>query len=297
LRLAVARLQGLRLPAVTAVGHRVVHGGPRLLEHCLITDEVVKTLEDSVHFAPLHIPPALELIAETQKRYPRVREFACFDTAFHETMPEAAKRLPLPGKYWDAGVRRYGFHGLSYASVVHALGADVPARMVMCHLGSGCSVTALRDGVSVDTSMGLTPTGGVVMATRTGDLDPGVMVYLLRQGVSVDELERMINHDCGMMGLSGHKDIREVEKAADSGDAHALMALEVFYRTVAKTVAGYASVLGGLDLLVFTGGIGQHSERTRAAVCSRLGFLKFAIRAMPSEEEAQIARICFGLMA
>ncbi len=296
LGLAVSRMETLGLPAVAAVGHRVVHGGPRLLEHCEITPAVIATLRASVHFAPLHIPPALELIAEAQRRYPGVREYACFDTTFHETMPEAAKRLPLPEKYWDEGVRRYGFHGLSVESVVHGLGAAVPERMVVAHLGSGCSVTALRGGRSVDTSMGLTPAGGVAMATRTGDLDPGVVVYLLRAGVGVEALETMINHECGLMGMAGHKDIREVEKAADAGDSGAQVALEVFYRTIAKTIGGYASVLGGVDLLVFTGGIGEHSGRTREAVCGKLGFLGFAVKSVGSEEEGQIARICFGLM-
>lgn len=296
LGLASEQMAGLGLPAVAAVGHRVVHGGPKLLEHCAITPEVVTTLKDSVHFAPLHIPPALELIAEAQKRYPGVPEFACFDTTFHETMPEAAKRLPLADKYWAEGVRRYGFHGLSYESVVHALGAEVPERMVIAHLGSGCSVTALLRGRSVDTSMGLTPAGGVAMATRSGDLDPGVLVYLLRQGLGVDEVETLINHEAGLKAMAGHADIREVEKAADGGDAAAALALEVFYRTIAKTVAGYASVLGGLDLLVLTGGIGQHSKRTLEAVCGRLEFLKHQVKTMPSEEERQIARICQGLM-
>ena len=296
LGLAVQRMGAMQLPAVAAVGHRVVHGGPALLEHCEITPDVVQTLRDAVEFAPLHIPPALKLIEEAQRRYPGVPEYACFDTTFHETMPEAAKRLPLPGKYWDAGVRRYGFHGLSVQSVVYGLGDAVPQRMVIAHLGSGCSVTALLQGKSVDTSMGLTPAGGVAMATRTGDLDPGVVVYLLRHGLDVDAVETLVNHECGLKGMAGHSDIREVEKAADAGDASAGVALEVFYWTVAKTVAGYASVLGGLDLLVFTGGIGQHSARTRDAVCGRLGFMSFAVKAVASEEEAQIARICRRLM-
>lgn len=296
LGLAAARMAEMKLPTPVGIGHRVVHGGPKLLEHVLISPKVLQTLRDSVHFAPLHIPAAVALIEEAQRRYPGVAEYACFDTAFHETMPEEAKMLPLPRRYWDEGARRYGFHGLSYESVVHALGDAAPERMVVAHLGSGCSVAAMRAGVSVDTSMGLTPSGGVVMATRTGDLDPGVVLYLLRQGLSAEEAESLLNHECGLQGLAGHSDLREVEKAFDGGDAVAGVALEVFYRTIAKTIAGYASVLGGLDLLVFTGGIGEHSGRTREAVCARLGFIEFAVKALASGEEVQIARHCRGLM-
>lgn len=304
LRAGLARLRGQGAGEPAAIGHRVVHGGPRLLEHQRITPEVIQTLGESVHFAPLHIPAALALIAEAGRAYPGVEQVACFDTTFHETMPEAAKRLPLPGRFWDAGVRRYGFHGLSYASVVHRLGKEVPgrviaARIIAAHLGSGCSVAAIKDGCSVDTSMGLTPTGGVISATRTGDLDPGVLLYLMRaEGMDADALEAMLNHECGLAGLAeAGSDIRDVEKAADGGDARAAVALEVFYRTVAKTVAGYASVLGGVDLLVFTGGIGEHSERTRASICAELGFLGgLAMRVLASEEELEIARVCRGVM-
>jgi acetate kinase len=293
------RMEAQGLPKPVAVGHRVVHGGPKLTEHQSITDSVLETLEEAIHFAPLHIPAALKLIEAAQRKFPGMPQYACFDTAFHTTMPEAASHLPLPVEFWKEGVRRYGFHGLSYASIVHEFGLEVPARMIVAHLGSGCSVCAIAEGKSVDTSMGLTPTGGVVMATRTGDLDPGVLLYMLRaKKMSVDELERMLNHDCGLVALGGGSgDIRDVEKAADAGDGRAKVALEVFYRTVAKTIAGYGSVLGGVDLLVFTGGIGEHSERTRKAVCGRLGFLgEVAVKAMPAEEELQIARICRGLM-
>jgi acetate kinase len=214
-------------------------------------------------------------------------------------MPEAASHLPLPQSYWDEGVRRYGFHGLSYESIVHQLQPNVPARLIVAHLGSGCSVAAIAQGKSVDTSMGLTPTGGVVMATRTGDLDPGVLLYLMRaKQMDSDALEHLLNHDCGLAGLGGgSSDIRDIEKAVDSGDPHAKLALEVFYRSVAKTVASYVSVLGGLDMLVFTGGIGEHSDRTRQAICAQLAFLgTMDVRALPSEEELQIARLCRGLM-
>ena len=278
-----------------AVAHRIVHGGPKLVEHQKITPEVLKTLEESIHFAPLHIPASLKLIEAATKAFPDLPQFACFDTVFHETMPEAAKHLPLPQKFWGEGVRRYGFHGLSYESIVHALGEDVPARLVVAHLGNGCSVTAIEQGKSVDTSMGLTPTGGVVMSTRTGDLDPGVLLYLIRaQGLGVDELEALLNRQSGLVGIAGGDgDMRELEQAADTGDKKAALALEIFYRTIAKTIAGYASVLGGVDQLIFTGGIGEHSARTRQQVNRRLTALGIpAGKPMTSQEDLQIARHC-----
>ena len=179
-RAVAAELSEMSLPALGAVGHRVVHGGPSLTEHQKITPQVLEKLEAAEHFAPLHVPVALELIRETRQLFPGVPQFACFDTAFHRTLPEAAARLPLPEKFWDAGIRKYGFHGLSCESILQALGPGRPARVIVAHLGNGASVTAIANGVSVDTSMGLTPTGGIVMGTRPGDLDPGVSLHILR---------------------------------------------------------------------------------------------------------------------
>jgi acetate kinase len=302
LRRALEVMGNLKVGTPVAVGHRVVHGGPRLREHQLITPEVKKTLAEAVHFAPLHIPAALELIDAVEKVHPKLPQFACFDTAFHWTMPESAWHYGLPVALKDEGVQRYGFHGLSYESIVYQVKDDVPKRMVVAHLGNGCSVAAIADGASVDTSMGLTPTGGVVMGTRCGDLDPGVVLYLMRvKGMGADEIETMLNHASGLKGLAGGGgDMRDIEAAAGKGDAAAVLALEIFDRTVAKTVAGYASVLGGLDALVFTGGIGEHSERMRKSVCERLGFLGLerdgVVRVLPSEEDVQIARHCRRLM-
>ncbi len=294
LQAALAKIKAIGQPV--AVGHRVVHGGPKLVEHQRITPELLQLLEDSVHFAPLHIPASLKLIRAAGEAFPDLPQFACFDTVFHQTMPEAAKHLPLPTRFWDEGVRRYGFHGLSYESIVHALGAQMPQKVVIAHLGNGCSVAAIANGKSVDTSMGLTPTGGVVMSTRAGDLDPGVLLYLLRaRGLGVDELEVLLNKECGLVGIAGEGDMRELEK---SGEDRAGLALGVFYRTIAKTVAGYASVLGGVDLLVFTGGIGEHSERTRREVSGRVRALGIPEGiAMTSEEDLQIARHCRRLLA
>jgi acetate kinase len=319
LREAVRWLGELSPGTPCAIGHRVVHGGPRLTTHQRITPEVLQELNQCIHFAPLHIPLALKLIEEAQSAYPQVPEFACFDTAFHRTIPEAAARFALPRALYDQGVRRYGFHGLSYESLVYQLGQDLPGRTVIAHLGSGASLAAVREGRSVDTSMGLTPTGGIPMATRCGDLDPGVILYLLRQqNATADSLESWLNHDSGLKALSGGKaDMRDLEAAADTGDSEAQLALEIFCTRIRKTIAAYAAVLGGLDMLVFAGGIGEHSARVRGTVCSGLEFLgialdqpgnqahaktistdasKVRIAIVPSEEDRQIARHCRALL-
>ncbi len=261
-----------------AIGHRIVHGGPHLREHQRLTPDVLATLKQAVHFAPLHDPPAIAIIEAAQKHFSHVPQFVCFDTAFHKALPEIAAHYPLPQKYWEQGVLRYGFHGLSYESIVRALGDRLPARAVVAHLGNGASLAAILSGKSVDTSMGLTPTGGIPMGTRTGDLDPGIILWLLRSGLNIDQVESLLNHDAGLKALSnGESDLRALTKSSDAGDAPAKLALDVFTRSIAKTVASYAVSLGGLDLLVFTGGIGENSVPVRKVVCSELEFLGVAI--------------------
>ncbi len=253
---------------ITAIGHRIVHGGPHLTRHQRLTPQVLQTLEDSVHFAPLHIPPALELVRHVETRFPGVPQFACFDTAFHQTMQPEAFTYAIPEVYRNAGVRRYGFHGLSYESIVHALGSNVPERTVVAHLGSGASACAMLRGNSMDTSMGVSPTGGFVMSTRTGDLDPGVGLLLQRPIVagldplSVDALELMVNKQSGLESLAGEADMQKLLARQDDA---ATLAVTIFCREVAKTIAGYVTVLGGVDLLVFTGGIGEHSSAIRSS--------------------------------
>lgn len=258
-----------------AIGHRVVHGGPKLREHQKITPDVLRTLEESVHFAPLHIPPAVDLIRETEKLFPGAPQIACFDTAFHRTLPEIASRFPLPEELWEQGILRYGFHGLSYESIVSILGKDLRPRTVLAHLGNGSSLAALEKGVSVDTSMGLTPTGGIPMSTRSGDLDPGILLYLMRaRGMDAGALEQMLNHRSGLASLSGgESDLRRLQQASESGDRKAAFAIAVFCRSIARTVAAYAAVLGGLDQLVFTAGIGENSSLVRSLAAARLEFL------------------------
>jgi len=287
--------------APVAVGHRVVHGGPELRTHQLITPQVLDLLRSATHFAPLHTPQALTLIASAQSIFPSAAHFACFDDAFHRTIPEVASHLPLPQRYFDAGVRRYGFHGISYESLVHHFGARLPERAVFAHLGNGASLCALRNGVSVDTSMGFTPTGGIPMSTRSGDLDPGVFLYLLRhEKLSIDELEDLLNHQSGLFALSsGESDVRALEERIRSDDPSAALALNVFATSVRKVVGAYAALLGGIDLLVFTGGIGEHSNHIRSLAADGLEFLGLTtdkIQIVPTEEEAQIARHCRRMM-
>jgi acetate kinase len=284
-----------------AVGHRVVHGGPKLREHQIITPQVLEELRSATHFAPLHIPQALSLIATAQSIFPSVPHFACFDDAFHQTIPEVASHFPIPQRYFDAGIRRYGFHGISYESLVHHFGVKLPERAIFAHLGNGSSLCAVRNGKSIDTTMGLTPTGGIPMGTRSGDLDPGVIVYLLRtENFDADKLEDLLNHQCGLFALSsGESDVKTLEERARSNDPKACLALDVFALSVRKTIGAYMALLGGVDLLVFTGGIGEHSEHIRSTATNGLeplGLTADKIQIVPTEEERQIARHCRRLM-
>ena len=274
----------LRVARPVAVGHRIVHGGPKLRDHVRVTPEVLETLEAAMHFAPLHIPTSIELIQSAESIYPDLPQFACFDTAFHQTLPEEAYRYALPEAFVEEGVRRYGFHGLSYASVVHQLGALLKPRTVIAHLGNGASLAAVLDGRSIDTSMGLTPTGGVPMGTRIGDLDPGVLLYLMRvHKLDDDALETLLNHKSGLVALGGASDMRALQMSAENGDHDAALAIEIFSRAIARTVAAFAVSLGGLDGLVFAGGIGEHSAVVRAKVGSRLKLLGVEIDAARNE--------------
>lgn len=279
------------------VGHRVVHGGPNLLAHQPITPQVVEQLRAATHFAPVHIPQALKLIASAQSIFPGATQFACFDDVFHRTMPEVASHLPLPQRYFDAGVRRYGFHGLSYESLVHHFGAQLPARAIFAHLGNGASLCALRNGVSIDTTMGLTPTGGIPMGTRSGDLDPGVILYLLRvEKLNADDVEKLINHQSGLFALScGMSDVKTLEERSRANDTKATLALNALAVSVRKAIGAYMFLLGGVDLLVFTGGIGEHSDYIRSAATDgleSLGLPVDKIKIIPAQEEQQIARHC-----
>lgn len=284
-----------------AVGHRVVHGGPNLRTHQLITPQVLEQLRSATHFAPLHIPQALKLIVAAQSIFPSAAHYACFDNAFHKTIPEVASHLPIPQRYFDVGVRRYGFHGLSYESLIYHFGSKLPQRAIFAHLGNGASLCAVRNGDSIDTTMGFTPTGGIPMGTRSGDLDPGVLIYLLRnEKLNADGLEDLLNHQSGLLALSsGESDVKILEERVRANEAQAILALEVFAVAVRKVIGGYIALLGGVDLLVFTGGIGEHSERIRSAAASgleSLGLTPDKVQIVQAQEEQQIARHCRALM-
>ena len=304
-----------------AVGHRIVHGGPKLRQHTRLTQDVLQTLEQSVHFAPLHLPGSLALVRRAECLYPRAVQVACFDTAFHRTMPAIAKALPIPREYAAAGVERFGFHGLSYESLVAQLRskpAPLPERIVMAHLGSGSSLCAVRRGQSVDTTMSMTPSGGILMATRSGDVDPGVLFFMARAGrLSIDDLESLVNHQSGLLALGeGTGDMQQLEKVmADPGAdpkrrEAASLAFQSFATAIAKAVSALVISLRGLDLLIFTGGIGEHSAALRAAVVDFLapyGFRldqaanaahaaaigaansKVALHILPAQEDLMIA--------
>jgi len=273
----------------TVIGHRIVHGGPHRSAHCRIDDAVMADLEAACAFAPLHGPASLALIRATGARYPGLPQVACFDTAFHAGMPDVASTLPIPRAYRAGGVRRYGFHGLSCESIVRQLDDDRPARLVIAHLGNGASVTAVLDGGSIDTSMGLTPSGGVMMATRAGDLDPGVLLYLLREtGLDAPALATLVDHASGMAGVSGLSGDMRILRAAASDDAD--LALRMFERSVCKQIAAMIASLGGADMLVLTGGIGENDAATGRAIRAGLAWLPaLDIRILPSQEDAQIA--------
>jgi acetate kinase len=273
-RRMAARLREGRLPAPDIVGHRIVHGGPSLRRHCLANAQVLKTLKAAAAFAPLHTPAALSVIRFAEAHFPGVPQALCFDTAFHADMPDIARVLPIDRALTDAGIQRYGFHGLSCESILRQLDGGGSERLIIAHLGAGASVTAVRSGKSVDTSMGLTPTGGAMMATRSGDLDPGVLLYLLRaRKLKAEGLEAEVDRRAGLLGVSGVSgDMRALHEAAAS-NPDAALAIAMFCASVAKQIAGMVTVLGGADLLVFTGGIGENDLATRAAICARLTWL------------------------
>jgi acetate kinase len=257
-----------------AAGHRIVHGGPNHLEPARIDEALLTSLRETIPFAPLHLPGALALIEAVRKEPPALPQVACFDTGFHARMPLVAKRLPLPSSLWDSGVRRYGFHGLSYESVVRTLGPLVSGRVVIAHLGNGASMVALFDGKPLETTMGFTPSAGLVMGTRPGDLDPGVVVYLDRtRGLDASALEDLLNRRSGLLALSETTSDMQTLLAARASDPRAELAVTVFCYSARKWVGALAAVLGGLDALVFTGGIGELAAPVREEICRGLGHL------------------------
>jgi acetate kinase len=308
----------------TAVGHRVVHGGLRLIDHQLVTPELVEELKATQPLDLAHLPREIALIETIADRLPGVPQVACFDTAFHRDLPRVAQLLPIPRKYLDRGIRRLGFHGLSYTYLMDELrrtagDAAADGRVILAHLGSGASLAAVRHGKPIDTTMAFTPTAGIVMGTRPGDLDPGLLVYLARvEHCTPDQLDDLISHECGLAGVSGGtSDVRDL-LARRATDRNAADAIDLFCYSVRKAIGSFAAVMGGLDTLVFSGGIGEHSVPIRAQICEGLEYLgvtiderrngdsepnisaegsRTTVRVIPTDEEIVIARTVVRLLA
>ncbi len=260
-----------------AVGHRVVHGG-RIAKPALVSRELVSQLRDLVSIDPEHVPQALSLIEGMQKSFPALPQVACFDTTFHHQMPEVAQVCPLPLEFREEGVLRYGFHGLSYEYVMSEIERSRPelvkARIVIAHLGNGASMAAVHNGKSQDTTMGFTPTSGLPMGTRSGDIDPGVLLYLLQEKkMSAEQVNNLLNRKSGLLGISGLSEDMQDLLAAEKTNTRAALAVKLFCTRATKYIGAYAATLGGLDLLVFTGGIGEHSPAIRDRICSTLSFM------------------------
>ncbi len=307
-----AALAEHRFPAPAATGHRLVHGGPEYAAPRRVEPALLAGLRRLIPLAPLHLPAAIAIIEAVARHDPALEQVACFDTAFHRGMPEVAQRFPLARVLWDEGVRRYGFHGLSYEYIMEKLGTAARRRAILAHLGNGASLVAVRDGRPLDTTMGLTPIGGVLMGTRSGDLDPGVLLYLLREkGYDAGRLERAVNEDAGLLGISGSSSDMKSLLAERDRSPHAAEAVAMFCYSVRKQVGALAAVLGGLDTLVFTGGIGERASRVRSEICEGLGHLgvvldeaqnaahagtisgpnaSCTVRVIPTNEDLMIAR-------
>ena len=284
--LVIEALHSGDFPAPAAIGHRMVCGGPTVLENQFITPELIDEMERYTAFAPLHTPIAVYIMREALRLFPGVPNFVCLDSYFHRTMSEVASHMPIPAEYVAMGVRRFGAHGISYESIVYQLGKDVPEKLIVAHLGNGASISAIRNGVCVDTSMGLTPTGGIISGTRTGDIDPGVLLFILRKIAetaksapeAADKLEAMASKQAGLLGVSElSNDMRDLREAIKAGNAKARLAVDKFVWTIQKWIGSYFVELGGLDMLVFTGGIGENDNASRAEICAGLGALGIVI--------------------
>ncbi|OWK43203.1 acetate/propionate family kinase [Fimbriiglobus ruber] len=304
------------LGKVAAIGYRVVHGGPAHTEPQTVTPELLADLRQAIPLAPNHLPIEIRLIETAAARLPGVPQVVCFDTTFHNHLPTVARTLPIPRRYAAAGVHRYGFHGLSYAYLLEELeklaGPEAArGRVIFAHLGNGASLAAVRDAQCVDTTMGFTPDGGLVMGTRTGDLDPGVLIYLVRtEKLSPDQLEDLVTKQSGLLGVSETSpDMRDLLARRDN-DPRAAEAVALFCYQIRKWIGAFAAALGGVDTLVFAGGIGEHAAEVRAGACDGLGFFGVAldptanaanapvisagdgvtVRVIPTDEELMIAR-------
>ncbi len=283
----LSRLEEGSALQVNAIGHRVVHGGSDYHEPKPITPGLIESLRKLEQIDPTHTPQALAVVGATTKRFPNVPQIACFDTAFHRSMPRVAQLYPLPRWTIEAGVRRYGFHGLSCESILrqlHQINAGA-GRLLIAHLGNGASITAVRDGASVDTSMGFSPTSGIMMGTRCGDLDPTALTYLARkQAMGIDALEQLVNGRSGLLGVSGlSQDMRDLLEAAES-NSEAAEAIELYCYIARKHFAALAAVLGGVETVIFTGGVGENAAPIREKICA--GLLHLGVELNPERNRA-----------
>jgi acetate kinase len=307
-----ATTKDLAFPPPVAVGHRVVHGGPNHVAPERVEAPLLAELRRLIPFAPLHLPSAIQGIEAVAARLPGLIQVACFDTAFHRRMPEVAQRFPLVRDLWDEGIRRYGFHGLSYEYIVASLGAAAQGRLLIAHLGNGASLAAVLNAQPLDTTMGFTPTGGVMMGTRSGDLDPGVLIHLMHgKGYSADQLDELVNRGAGLLGVSGLSPDMKTLLDRREREPYAAQAVELFCYQLRKHIGALTAVLGGLDTLVFTGGIGERAAPVRWEVCRELAYLGIdldpqrnavhadiisrpgsacTVRVIPTNEDLMIAR-------
>lgn len=284
---------------ISAVGHRVVHGGEKYSDSVLIDDEVLKSIKDCIVLAPLHNPPNVIGIEACKELMPNTPMVAVFDTAFHQTMPKHAYICPVPYELYEKyGVRKYGFHGTSHKyvsyKVAETMGKDIKdLKIITCHLGNGCSLAAVKNGKSVDTSMGFTPLAGVMMGTRSGSIDPSVISFLIEQhGYTIEQIDELLNKKSGILGISGvSSDFRDVLEAAESENERAKLALEIFYYKVRTQIAAYAVAMGGVDVIVFTAGIGENSSITRREILKGLEFFGFTINTEKNELRGKIQEI------
>jgi acetate kinase len=285
-------LDKLSLPYPSAVGHRLVYGGPNYTNPVEVNSELIETLRKLIPFAPLHLPDEILCVEAVAFHFPQLPQVVCFDTAFHRRMPELAQRFPLPRNLWDEGVRRYGFHGLSYEYILNALGTAASGRIIIAHLGNGASLAAVRNGKPLDTTMGFSPTGGFMMGTRSGDLDPGILLYLMnKKGYDASKIEHLVNHEAGLLGVSGISSDMKTLLDKRKGEPHADQAVEMYCYHLRKHIGAFAAVLGGIDTLVFTGGIGEKAAPVRWSVCQGLEYLDIHLDARLNEMNADIITI------
>jgi acetate kinase len=287
-KLVADALHSKDFPSPSAIGHRMVSGGPTVQTNQRITPALIEEMERYKAFAPLHTPIAIYIMREAMRLFPGIANFVCLDTYFHRHMPEVVTRLPIPEEYAAMGARHYGAHGLSYESIVYQLAPAVPQKLIVAHLGNGASIAAVRNGQGLDTSMGLTPLGGIISGTRTGDIDPGVLLFILRKIAetakdateAADLLEAVVSKKSGLLGVSElSSDMRDLRGAIAHGNTKARLAVDKFTWMIAKWIGGYVAELGGLDMLVFTGGIGENDTASRAEICAELGALGITLDA------------------